>query len=111
MPLARRHVSWLAAGWVLLQLAAFVTAPVVLSARPRSDAAPLEHCTCPDAVPGRACPMHHGRTPDKQSDCKLRNPCIPSDAALLSLAGLVGLIPLQAATDVACLVVSIPASF
>jgi hypothetical protein len=76
-------------------MAAFVAAPALLGAG--VDAA--EHavvCNCPDAVPGRACPMH--AAPDarqagdlSKNDCRVRNACPPSNAALLAIAGVLGI--------------------
>jgi hypothetical protein len=65
-------------------------APFALNA-PAVDA---EHvvCTCPGALPGQACPMHHPEAqPRKTGGFLLQNPCSPSPAAMLFLAGGIGL--------------------
>jgi hypothetical protein len=103
-------LSWLAAGWVLCQLAAFAAAPIVLSAD-GLDPVTVERCTCAEGAPGAACPMHqgHGGDPKRSgTDCKLRSSCASSEAALLSLAGGLGLVPSPAVVSVNRVVALIP---
>ena len=47
-------------------------------------------------MPGQVCPMHH--TTAGKRECKMRNTCGAADAALMALAGGVGVLP--AATSV-----------
>ena len=106
----RQCLSWLAAGWILCQLAAFAAAPIVLSAEVL-DPVTVERCTCAGAAPGTACPMHPGHGGDQKSsgtDCKLRSSCASSGAALLSLAGGIALVPSQAAAEVDAVAALIP---
>ena len=46
-------------------------------------------------APGQVCPMHHVRKGDKKAEptCKMRDACGRADAGLVSLAGVVGLLP------------------
>jgi hypothetical protein len=46
---------------------------------------------CPHAKPGELCPMHHAKQAEPK--CTMRAACAPSDAALVSLAGGLGLFP------------------
>ena len=46
---------------------------------------------CPGTQPGQVCPMHHVR--EGVRTCAMRGPCSASDAALLSLVGVLGLPP------------------
>ncbi len=92
----RLRLSWILVGWLFVQFAGTV-APVVLAAAgvPSGDVL----CECPGTEHGATCPMHHGQAP-KQDDtnrCRLQNTYTPTDAALLSLAGGIGVLP-QVAT-------------
>lgn len=105
----RRRLSWVLASWLVFQLAE-IAAPVVLAA---TGTASEETCTCPGAVHGATCPMHHtGGSParsgrhadedtskDEASRCAVRNVYPPTDLALLALAGGAGVLPRLLASD------------
>jgi hypothetical protein len=94
MALLRARLSWLAAFWLGCQIAGFVAAPVVFAVS-ESRLAADEDCECPGTAPGQACPMHkgHGKTTTDETECALRNACAPSDAALLTICGSIGILP------------------
>jgi hypothetical protein len=49
---------------------------------------------CQGIAPGQTCPMHHARAGDKKEPtCTMRGACGRADAGLISLAGIVGLLP------------------
>lgn len=100
MPRLRARLSWMLASWLVLQLAA-IAVPVVLAAT--GHATVEELCDCPGIEHGATCPMHHGpsRSSDRSDEetCTLRSACASPDAALLSLAGGIGVLPRS--TDVA----------
>jgi hypothetical protein len=88
----RRHLRLVVLAWLLCQAGALAAAPLAFTA----SAVPVdaEHvvCTCPGALPGAACPMHHpDAQPRKSGGFLLQNPCAPSPAAMLFLAGGLGL--------------------
>jgi hypothetical protein len=98
----RRRWRLAACGWLALQLAGFVAAPVAICAAHGSPSN-IHHqrkC-CPGIAPGQLCPMHHAR--EGGGTCVMRGTCHGTDTALLSLftgAGIpashtiaVGLIP------------------
>jgi hypothetical protein len=112
MTAIRRYRTWVAAGWLLARVAAFAAAPLAFAVHPAPAGAQVVTCDCPDAVPGRACPMHssprlgsRGATdtgdPRKSGDpggrgdnnerCRMRGSCSPSDIAFLALAGSIGI--------------------
>jgi hypothetical protein len=90
MVLIRRHLSWLIAACLACQLAGIAAAPVALCCKdvPTSDD-DTECCT--GLLPGQVCPMHH--TTAGKRECRMRDACAPSDAALIALAGGVGVLP------------------
>src|SRR5262245_39710854 len=94
MALLRARLSWLAALWLGCQIAGFVAAPVVFAVS-ESLLAAEEGCECPGTAPGQACPMHKGhvKTTTDETQCALRNACAPSDAALLTICGSIGILP------------------
>jgi hypothetical protein len=94
MVAVRGHLSWLISGWLVCQIAGVVAAPLALLVSAPS--AHDEQCTCPIA-PGQACPMHHA--PEGDQTCKMRNASGGSEAALLALAGGVGLLPPATVTE------------
>jgi hypothetical protein len=84
-------LSWLLSLWLIGQLVA-LAAPAVLAA---AGSAPIEQiCTCPGGD-HETCPMHHGgaSTQPSTNDCAMTSRCAPSDVALLSLAGGLGVLP------------------
>jgi hypothetical protein len=75
--------------WLAGQVAGVVAAPVAFccqSVRTEDD----DIC-CPGLKPGQICPMHHAR--EGHGTCKMRSGCGPADAGLISLAGVIGLLP------------------
>jgi hypothetical protein len=94
----RRRLSWMLASWLVFQCAGIV-APVVLAA---TGVALEEACTCPGAIHGATCPMHHGKestAKDKANPCSVRNAYLPSDLALLALSGGAAVLPQLLAFD------------
>jgi hypothetical protein len=85
----RRRVSWMVGLWLACQIAGVVAAPLAFCCQGVA-AADDEQC-CPGLLPGQICPMHHTREGDRT--CKMRDACGRADAALVSLAGVVGLLP------------------
>jgi hypothetical protein len=95
----RRRLSWMLASWLAFQFAGIV-APVVLAA---TGVAFEEACTCPGAIHGATCPMHHGKESppkDKANPCSVRNTYPPTDLALLAFAGGAAVLPRLIAFDV-----------
>src|SRR5205823_14947372 len=90
MPAVRRRLSWVVAFWLVCQVAGVVAAPLALCCRSTPAADDDERC-CPGLLPGQTCPMHHRR--EGEPTCKMRDACGRADAALVSLAGIVGLMP------------------
>lgn len=100
MPKLRKRTLWLAAAWLVCQLAALAT-PIVVNATSLVVGTD-DLCTCPGGSGSTACPMHgaHGKSQDDPNKTSVRNSCAPPDAALLSLAGGLGVLPRPAALDV-----------
>ena len=95
----RRRLSWMLASWLVFQCAGIV-APVVLAA---TGVALEEACTCPGAIHGATCPMHHGKeatSKDEANRCSVRNSYPPTDLALLALAGGTAVLPRLLVFDV-----------
>jgi hypothetical protein len=93
MPAVRHRLSWVVGVWLACQIAGIVAAPLAFCCQTRAVAIDDEEC-CPGLAPGQICPMHHVRKGDqKQPACKMRDACGRTDAGLVSLAGLVGLLP------------------
>jgi hypothetical protein len=87
----RRRLSWLLSVWLVCQVVA-LAAPAALAA---AGSMPVEEiCTCPGGD-HETCPMHHGSSPEQRSssDSAVTGSCAPADAALLSFAGGVGVLP------------------
>jgi len=91
--LAVRHrLSWIVSLWLSCQIAGVVAAPLAFCCQP-TVAVDEEEC-CPGLAPGQVCPMHHARKGEKKEPtCKMRDACGRADAGLVSLAGIVGLLP------------------
>ena len=85
----RRRVSWIVCLWLASQVAGIVAAPLAFCCQ-SAVAADEEEC-CPGLLPGQICPMHHKSQDDRT--CKMRDACGLADAGLVSLAGVVGLLP------------------
>jgi hypothetical protein len=90
MSSVRRRLSWVVAFWLACQVAGVVAAPLAFCCRSMPAADDDEQC-CPGLLPGQICPMHHRR--EGEPTCKMRDACGRTDAALVSLAGVVGLLP------------------
>src|SRR5207253_10488601 len=88
----RRRLSWVASGWLALQLAAFAAAPIGLCCAHTEDAttSAAKPC-CPGIAPGQVCPMHHTR--EGARTCTMRTACLAGDAALLQLFTIPGFVP------------------
>jgi hypothetical protein len=90
MVFVRRHLSWLIGVWLVCQVAGVAAAPVTFCCKDVPSSHDDEEC-CPGLLPGQVCPMHH--TTAGKRECKMRNACAPSDAALMALAGSIGVLP------------------
>src|SRR3954451_12032872 len=90
MVLVRRHLSWLIAACLACQLAGIAAAPVALCCKDMPTSDEDTEC-CTGLLPGQVCPMHH--TTAGKRECRMRDACAPSDAALIALAGGVGVLP------------------
>ncbi len=86
----RRRVSWIVCLWLACQVAGVVAAPLAFCCQ-SAVAADDDHPCCPGLQPGQICPMHHTRAGERT--CKMRDACGRADAGLVSLAGIVGLLP------------------
>jgi hypothetical protein len=85
MRLVRKRLSWLAAGWIVLQAAAVLAGPAVLYASSVMQGA--EPCECPGATPGQQCPMHRHHTvhPTDTPRCAMSSALSQSEASLLTV--------------------------
>jgi hypothetical protein len=83
MRTVRRYLSHLVFAWLVCQVSAVAAAPLLLTGQ--------ELCTCPDSVPGAACPMHHAH--QDPNECVLRNAAPASPVTFAAMMGGVGVIP------------------
>jgi hypothetical protein len=90
MVFVRRYLSWLIGAWLACQIAGVAAAPVTFSCKDVPTSHDEAEC-CTGLKPGQVCPMHH--TTAGKRECKMRNACGQSDAALMALAGGVGDLP------------------
>jgi hypothetical protein len=86
---------WLLRIWLLVQLAG-IGAPVALAAT-QGLLADSELCDCPGTDHGATCPMHHPASarPAAKGQCVVRGTHATLDAALLAMAGGVGVLPIR----------------
>ena len=91
MPLVRRRLSWMIRAWLFLQIAGFAAAPTAWCCAGANVVDETPAC-CRGLGPGETCPMHHGHD-GTDTTCKMRSACGRSDAALLTLAGGLGVLP------------------
>jgi hypothetical protein len=86
----RRRLSWMLAGWLVIQLVTIV-APVALVA---AGVSLEETCTCPGVDHGATCPMHHPSSAKSKdaNQCAMRSAAAPADVVLLPLS-VIGLLP------------------
>jgi hypothetical protein len=89
MFVVRRYLSWLICACLACQIAGVVAAPVTFCCQNVTAADDEEKC-CPGLLPGQMCPMHHTR--EGVRTCKMRNSCAQADAALIALAGGLGIV-------------------
>ncbi len=94
MSAIRRRLSWIVGLWIAAQVAGVAAAPLAFCCEPTAVVDDEADC-CPGLAPGQMCPMHHVRKGDKKAEptCKMRDACGRADAGLVSLAGVVGLLP------------------
>lgn len=90
MSLVRRRLSWLIGAWLLCQIANVAAAPLTFCCQNVATADDEEEC-CPGLLPGQVCPMHHTKADERT--CKMRDACARTDAALVALAGGIGVLP------------------
>ena len=79
----RRHLSWIVGAWLVCQVGIVTAAPLLLTVD--------DLCTCPTAIPGAACPMHHAH--HNAGECTLKSAAPVSALTLASMIGGVGVIP------------------
>ena len=99
----RAAISRVALLWIVWQAAALVSAPMVMAYAASGDALTEQLCECPDAAPGRQCPMHHhssstahpSSSDDGSARCSARAPVTPTESAL-SMSTVVGMVPVRA---------------
>jgi hypothetical protein len=93
MPSVRRRLSWMIRVWLICQIAGFAAAPTALGCGGANavDVDETPAC-CRGLGPGETCPMHHSHD-GSDTTCKMRSVCGRSDAALLTLAGGLGVLP------------------
>jgi len=87
----RRRLSWLICGWLAVQLAGAVAAPLAFRCQDAQAAGDLPAC-CKALAPGQTCPMHHHQH-EHDRTCKMRSVCGRADAALVTLTGGLGILP------------------
>ena len=94
MVFVRRRLSWMIYAWLTCQIAGIAAAPITFCCKDVPTSANEDEC-CEGLMPGQYCPMHHKQAEQAADEaaCKLRNACPPADAALVALAGGVGLLP------------------
>jgi len=89
MAIVRRRISWVVSVWLACQVAGVVAAPLAFCCR--TVQVDDDEACCPGLLPGQMCPMHHKR--EGERTCKMRDACNRTDAGLVALAGVVGLLP------------------
>ena len=87
MLFARRRLALVACLWLAGQIAGIAAAPVAFTLH---DVQTCEEL-CPALLSGQDCPMHH--TQEGKRTCKMRSAGAGSDAALISLAGVIAVLP------------------
>ena len=90
----RGRLSWLVAGWIVIQTTMLFASPVAIYA---SASAQDSDCACPNASPGAQCPMHkHGGSHHESSEqsprCAMRS-ALPDVSALMISAVATGVVP------------------
>lgn len=103
----RYRLRLVAAIWLVCQIGAIVAAPIMLRCTPATAAAGADEDCCPGLAPGQVCPMHHTKAGARH--CAMRSACGSSDAALLTLAGLIAP-PSSAASGPSMLLANEPVS-
>ena len=79
----RSRARWLAAAWVVAQIAMIAMTVSALEAMPTRTTL-SGHCECPGSPETAMCPMHSKRAPTSHHDCAMRQSSAPS-LALLSV--------------------------
>ena len=98
----RALASRVALLWIVWQASTLAATPVVIALSASGNAVAEQLCECPDAVPGRQCPMHHHSNTGHQTGssdvarCSMRAPVTP--AALAAIAIVTGTLPVQIAS-------------
>jgi hypothetical protein len=86
----RRRWRLAACGWLAIQLAGFIAAPVAICSAPPGAASSHHQAKCCRGVaPGQVCPMHHAREGGRTS--VMRGTCHAGDVALLTLLTVAGI--------------------
>jgi hypothetical protein len=93
----RNRLPALAFVWLCSQVAGLAAAPIVFACAADASESDLHEC-CKNLAPGQQCPMHHkphDEPDDSRSNepgaCVMRSACAPTEAALLALAGTLGI--------------------
>ena len=101
MPSLRAHLGRVAVLWIALQIGSAIATPLAAGLFGASLVDQI--CTCP-VGDHQTCPMHHGQPAGDEHSaagrCVLRNASGGVNAALLSLAGPLGVLPVSAAAPV-----------
>jgi hypothetical protein len=84
----RRHIAWIASVWLMCQCAAFAAPAAVCCMDRAPSQVPATHSCCTNG--NGPCPMHR---PTAERACAMKGACQQADAALLSLAGGLGILP------------------
>ena len=79
----RSRARWLAAAWLVAQIAMVAMTVGALEALPTRTTL-AGHCECPGSPETAMCPMHSKRAPTSHHDCAMRQASAPS-LALLSV--------------------------
>jgi hypothetical protein len=85
----------LTCAWLMLELAAFAAAPIVMFVdRGHPSGTHRQKACCPGIAPGQICPMHHAREGGRT--CTMTSGCREDAVALLSLIAVAGVPALTA---------------
>ena len=95
----RRHIVWIACGWLCCQLSVLTAAPLSLFANaPHANDA--MSCTCVHGTDAQ-CPMHHPAKPTSDHEC--RSATDPDATAIVTLLG-----PIAGLSDTAVPLTALP---
>jgi len=100
----RAVASRVALLWIVWQAGTLAATPLAIAHQAAGDALTDHMCECPDAAPGRQCPMHHhsNSVPERSDEkgaarCSMRAPAAPADLGLAAIAIAAGMLPVRIA--------------